>query len=206
MNESQIVQLVALLGFLVLILGSLSVRRMRIGFVLKTLIGWAVIGGLIWLIVINKDVLLGHARVVGERIGVVEPPQVTEGGTVRIPLSPDGHFWARATINGVERRMLIDSGATVSAISEDTARAAGIAFETGARVRISTANGVVEARRAVAQRVVVGPLGTDELTVFVASSFGELDVLGMNFLTRLRGWRVEGNVLILEPQARLNLT
>ena len=42
--------------------------------------------------------------------------------------------------------------------------------------------------------------GTDDLTVFVASNFGDLDVLGMNFLSRLKSWRVEGNVLILEPQ------
>jgi aspartyl protease family protein len=206
LSEPQIIQLVALLGFLVLVLGSLNVRRLRVGFLIRTLLGWAVIAGIIWLVVVNKDALLEQARTIGARAGVMEPQQVAEGETVRIRLSPDGHFWARATINGVERRMLIDSGATVSAISADTARAAGIPFEDGAQVRVSTANGVVQARRAQVGRISVGPLTTEDLTVFVAPSFGDLDVLGMNFLSRLRAWRVEGNVLILDPQIDTDLT
>jgi len=202
LNESQIVQLVALIGFLVLVLGSLSIRRLPMGFILKTIVGWAVIAGLIYLLVINRHTIADQLNTIGAKIGVSEAPQVAEGETIRIQLSPDGHFWARATINGVERRMLIDSGATVSAISEETAQAAGIDFTRGMPVSVSTANGTVEARRARAQRVEVGPLGTDDLTVFVAANFGDLDVLGMNFLSRLKSWRVEGNVLILEPQPR----
>jgi aspartyl protease family protein len=197
----QIVQLVSLVGFLVLILGSLSARRLGLGFLLKTLLAWAAIGFFIWIVVINKDRIGDQFERLAVSIGASEPAQVAQGETVRIRMSPDGHFWARATINGVERRMLIDSGATVSAISEDTARAAGIDFATGRPVRVSTANGTVDARRAQVQRVTVGPLATEDLTVFVAANFGELDVLGMNFLSRLRSWRVEGNVLILEPQS-----
>ncbi|QDX28103.1 TIGR02281 family clan AA aspartic protease [Sphingomonas suaedae] len=202
----QIVQLVGLVGFLALVLGSLRVRNLQFGFLIKTVIGWAVIAGLIYLVVINKDRILDQLRTIGASAGLSEAPQVTQGDTVRIRLSPDGHFWARATINGVERRMLIDSGATVSAISAATAEAAGIDYARGMPVRVSTANGTVDARRAQAQRVEVGPLRTEDLTVFVAPSFGDLDVLGMNFLSRLKAWRVEGNVLILEPQSDRDLT
>jgi aspartyl protease family protein len=206
LSETQIVQLVALVGFLVLVLGSLSIRRLPLGFILKTVIGWAAIAGVIYLVVVNRHTILDQLNTIGSKVGISEAPQVAEGKTIRIQLSPDGHFWARATINGVERRMLIDSGATVSAISEETAQAAGIDYARGMPVSVSTANGTVEARRARAQRVEVGPLGTDDLTVFVASSFGDLDVLGMNFLSRLKSWRVEGNVLILEPQSGGDLT
>jgi aspartyl protease family protein len=206
LSETQIVQLVALVGFLVLVLGSLSIRRLPLGFILKTVIGWAAIAGVIYLVVVNRHTILDQLNTIGSKVGISEAPQVAEGKTIRIQLSPDGHFWARATINGVELRMLIDSGATVSAISEETAQAAGIDYARGMPVSVSTANGTVEARRARAQRVEVGPLGTDDLTVFVASSFGDLDVLGMNFLSRLKSWRVEGNVLILEPQSGGDLT
>lgn len=202
MSETQIVQLVGLLGFLVLVLASLSIRRLRISFILKTVIGWVAIAGILYLLVVNRHAIMDQLNTIGSKIGVSEAPQVAEGKTVRIQLSPDGHFWARASINGVERRMLIDSGATVSAISEETAQAAGIDYARGMPVSVSTANGTVEARRARAQRIEVGPLGTEDLTVFVASNFGDLDVLGMNFLSRLKSWRVEGNVLILEPQPR----
>ncbi|WP_337847008.1 TIGR02281 family clan AA aspartic protease [Sphingomonas sp.] len=206
MTETQIIQLVSLVAFLALVLGSLSIRNMQFGFIVKTVLGWAAIAGVIYLIVVNKDQIGGQLRALGTSIGLTSPPQVTAGETVRIRMSPDGHFWARATINGVERRMLVDSGATVSAISEETARAAGIDYTNGAPVRVSTANGPIDARRAEAARIAVGPLATDNLTVFVAPSFGDLDVLGMNFLSRLKSWRVEGNVLILEPHSDTDLT
>lgn len=202
----QIIQLVSLVAFLALVLGSLSVRNMQFGFIVKTVIGWAAIAALIYVVVINKDRIGDQLDAITTSAGLSEPAQVTAGETVRIRLSPDGHFWARATINGVERRMLIDSGATVSAISEGTAQAAGIEYAGGLPVQVSTANGTVDARRAQAERVAVGSLATKDLTVFVAPSFGDLDVLGMNFLTRLKSWRVEGNVLILEPHSDADLT
>jgi aspartyl protease family protein len=37
--------------------------------------------------------------------------------------------------------------------------------------------------------------------VVVSENFGNLDVLGMNFLSRLHSWRVEDKTLILEPKA-----
>ena len=201
MSEIQVVQLVSLVGFLMVILASLGARQLRLGFLFRTVLGWAAIGLFIWMVVINKDRIGDQFDRLGASLGVSEPAQVAQGDTVRIRISPDGHFWARARINGVDRRMLIDSGATVSAISEETARAADIDYENGARVRVSTANGAIDAKRAQVRRIDVGPLGTDDLTVFVASNFGDLDVLGMNFLSRLKSWRVEGNVLILEPQS-----
>src|SRR6476659_2992054 len=49
--------------------------------------------------------------------------QQVAGRELRVRMSPDGHFWAIASVNGVKRRMLIDSGATVTAISARTAAA-----------------------------------------------------------------------------------
>src|SRR3569832_2719376 len=50
--------------------------------------------------------------------------QQVAGKELHVKMSSDGHFWVAATVNGVPRRMLIDSGATVTAISQSTAHAA----------------------------------------------------------------------------------
>ncbi len=135
--------------------------------------------------------------------GVGLDDQQVAGRTVRIRMAPDGHFWARVTLNGVERRMLIDSGATITAISEDTARAAGIESRGGGfPVLIDTANGTVPARRGTIERLAVGPLATKDLGVVISANFGDLDVLGMNFLSRLKSWRVERDMLVLEPDVK----
>lgn len=53
--------------------------------------------------------------------------QRAEGQSLHIRMDPDGHFWARGEINGTPARFLIDSGATITALSDDVAREAGLA-------------------------------------------------------------------------------
>jgi aspartyl protease family protein len=127
--------------------------------------------------------------------------QQVAGREVRIRMSPDGHFWANVTLNGVERRMLIDSGATMTAISQATADAASIDTRAGlVPVMLRTANGVVPARTASVEDLKVGPIAASNLKVVVSSAFGNLDVIGMNFLSKLQSWRVEGRTLVLTPR------
>ena len=126
--------------------------------------------------------------------------QEVTGSEVRIRMSSDGHFWANAELGGVERRMLIDSGATITTLSEGTAAAAGIDAETSVvPVVLRTANGLAPGRTATIERLDVGNVSARELKVVVSPAIGDLDVIGMNFLSRLKSWRVEGKTLILVP-------
>lgn len=176
----------------------ISLRRTPLGIVIRSLVAWAVIGVLLFVAVGHRDEIGGIVAGVTERLGIDD--QQVEGETVRIRMSPDGHFWARVRLNGIERRMLVDSGATTTAISEETAAAAGIgATGGGFPVMIETANGTIAARHSRVDDVSVGPLSTRDLGVVVSENFGDMNVLGMNFLSRLKSWRVEGKVLVLEP-------
>jgi aspartyl protease family protein len=126
--------------------------------------------------------------------------QQVSGGELRVRMAPDGHFWVIASINGVSRRMLIDSGATVTAISEDTARAAGVKTGTNlAPVMLRTANGVAAAQTGSIDELKVGNIVARNLKIVTAPGLGSLDVLGMNFLSKLQSWRVEGGMLVLVP-------
>jgi aspartyl protease family protein len=125
------------------------------------------------------------------------------GSEVRIPMADDGHFWARATINGVERVMLVDSGATETALSTTTAEAAKLEFDGMAPPAVvNTANGTVTGKSAIIATLKVGGITATDLPTIVAPEFGDQDVLGMNFLSRLKSWRVEGKTLILTPNPK----
>jgi aspartyl protease family protein len=129
--------------------------------------------------------------------------QEVSGGEVRIRMSPDGHFWARAKINGVERRMLVDSGATITAISEQTASAASVGAGTSlVPVVLQTANGLAQARTGSVKRLQLGSIAAKDLKVAISPALGDMDVLGMNFLSDLASWRVEGRTLILVPHKK----
>lgn len=126
--------------------------------------------------------------------------QQVSGKELRIPISRDGHFWVRARINGVDRRLLVDSGATITALSVDTAQAAGLVPEKSPfPIILKTANGPVAARTARVASLRIGNVVARDLPVVVSPSFGDTEVIGMNFLSKLKSWRVEGDMLILEP-------
>lgn len=135
---------------------------------------------------------------VAERLGL-DPQEVT-GREVRIRMARDGHFWAEATLNGIRRRMLIDSGATVTAISEATAAAADVEGNVApVPVVLKTANGMAPARTGSVDELRLGNILARDLKVVVSPAFGDMDVIGMNFLSKLASWRVEGRTLILVP-------
>lgn len=133
--------------------------------------------------------------------------QKVAGAELHVRMSSDGHFWAVASINGIKRRMLIDSGATVTAISEATARAAGVNAGAGlAPVILQTANGAAPAQTGKVAELRVGNIVARNLRIVTSPGLGSLDVLGMNFLSKLQSWRVEGRTLILVPHHPQNGT
>ncbi|GMM92883.1 TIGR02281 family clan AA aspartic protease [Qipengyuania sp. MTN3-11] len=128
------------------------------------------------------------------------PEQVVEGGETRVEMAPDGHFWLQASLNGVPARFLVDTGATVTAVSEDVAVQAGLEPRAGGiPVRIATANGAMNADISSADSLTFGNVEARGVDVVIAPSLGTTNVLGMNVLSRLESWRVEGRTLILVP-------
>lgn len=198
MTGDQTMQVLGVVMMLTLVGSSLLTRRLALGQVARMIAGW---------LLIFAAVLVGYSyrfelnavvqRVAGDLLG--ERGQ-TVGGTFRVPMAPDGHFWVRARINGHEQRFLIDSGATTTALSSDAAAAADLEIERGGfPIMINTANGTVEARRTRIERLTMGPIVARDMAAVVSPAFGDMNVLGMNFLSSLESWRVEGRTLILVP-------
>ena len=129
--------------------------------------------------------------------------QAVVGDEVRIPMGRDGHFWAEVELNGIKRRMLIDSGATVTALSQATAAKAGVTVDASlVPLLMKTANGTVRADAGTLERLTIGAIEARALKVVIAPGLGDTDVLGMNFLSALKSWRVEDRTLILVPEGK----
>jgi len=128
------------------------------------------------------------------------PAQRVEGRETRIPLANDGHFWLQAEVNGHPRRFLVDTGATLTAISEATAIEASVPQSPIRRtLRMRTANGTVDAELASIAELRFGNIVARDLDAVVAPGLDNTNVIGMNLLSRLASWRVEGNTMILVP-------
>ncbi|HUS95974.1 MAG TPA: TIGR02281 family clan AA aspartic protease, partial [Hyphomicrobiaceae bacterium] len=111
-----------------------------------------------------------------------------------------GHFFADASINGSTIRVLVDTGASLVALSHEDARRAGIFVGEGDyKYTTSTANG--QARIAIVElaRVSIGSI----MVYNVRAAVGEpgalkTTLLGMSFLGKLRRTEMRQGQLILE--------
>ena len=168
-----------------------------VGRVLRFAFSLGLLAFLIFVVLQQAPYQPGLARLT-DRLGIDD--QKVTGKELRVRMSDDGHFWVLASINGVQRRMLIDSGATVTAISPSTARQAGVDTGAGlAPVVLRTANGAAPAETGKIDELRAGNIVARNLRIVTAPGLGDLDVLGMNFLSKLESWRVEGRTLILVP-------
>lgn len=186
--------LYALGGAIVL---TLLFRIPRLGGVLRALFSLAILAFGIFVLLQQAPYDPNLSRLTAS-LGVDR--QQIVGSEVRIPMSRDGHFWAQVEINGVSRRMLIDSGATVTALSSQTAEEANVPLENRLLpIVVRTANGTVEAKTGSIARLAVGGIVATDLKAIISPALGSVDVLGMNFLSQLQAWRVEGRMLIMTP-------
>ena len=200
MSEDQNINLVFAIGALVLVASALFSRRLGFGEIIRTALAWvAIFAVFIVGFSYQNEILAVWNRVSGEVTGANE--QFIDGDMLRIRQSADGHFWVNATVNELPVRFLIDSGATTTAMTLQTARVAGIEIsESPFPVILTTANGTVSAKRGTIQSLRIGSMVARELPVVVAEEFGDSNVIGMNFLSKLRSWRVEGAEMVLEPR------
>ncbi|MBX7500223.1 TIGR02281 family clan AA aspartic protease [Qipengyuania sp. YG27] len=180
-------------------IGAIVARRSALGGVLRTASSLA-LGVILLTVVLQLSRFDPRFDVAVPQIGL--PEQLVEGGETRIPLSADGHFWVRAEVNGVPGNFMIDTGATLTAISAPLAERAGLEPRRGGiPIMLGTANGTVQAFVTTVDSLTFGNVSATGTDAAIADNFGDFNVIGMNVLARLGSWRVEDNTLILVPRA-----
>jgi aspartyl protease family protein len=199
MSDSNAMPLAYSIGALILVASALFSYRLRLGEAARM----AAIWGLIFVVLIILLSFREEAGAVWNRVYAQlsgSDLQVIDGNTVRLRQRTDGHFWAIVSANGNSAEFLIDSGATTTALNPATAAVLGASVDKGGfPVAIDTANGTVFAQRGRLASLQVAAITMQDLPIIVAEEFGDTNVIGMNFLSRLSSWRVEGSELILEP-------
>jgi len=196
-GDDQALNLVYLFGCLLLVGSALLVRRLPLGQTLKMILAWALIFAVLFAVIaLRQDFMALGRRMIGEVTG--SAGQEARGGELRIRRSSDGHFWADAEVNGRFVRFMIDSGATTTTLSAAAARAAGVEPSDNFGVMVDTANGTVVMQRGNIARFRLGPIERADLATHIAPN-DMISVIGMNLLSSLRGWSVEGDTLVLRP-------
>jgi aspartyl protease family protein len=183
-----------LLMAIMLVAGSLISRREKFAKLATMALAWiAIFGAGFVLFTFRDDLGYVTQRLMTEVTG--EP--VVVGEEVRIPMAIDGHFWVEGSINGTPVKFLVDSGATMTTIGRQTAAAAGIAVSPTRSQLVRTGNGMLRVSTGRAGSLSVGPIERSDVGLHIAEN-EDLNVLGMNYLSTLERWGVEGRWLILQ--------
>lgn len=110
-----------------------------------------------------------------------------------------GHFVVHPQIDNYRVKMMVDTGASLVALTEEDARALGIRPSSAEyRIGLRTANGVVRGARVNLREVKLGPILVRNVEAVVLPA-GALSVslLGTSFLSKLQGYEVQTGRMVL---------
>ncbi len=135
------------------------------------------------------------------------PPSASPAVTVIRPSAPPhslslravrgGHFAVTAEVDGTPIRFIVDTGASLVTLRLADADAIGIRRSALTfNHALETANGRVRVALVMLRDISIGGLSVDR----VAAAVGDVkvSVLGMNFLSRLKRFEIDGDAMTLE--------
>ena len=124
----------------------------------------------------------------------------TEDGAVRVRAHRDGHFYIDSRVNGAEVRFLIDTGASVVALSPEDAERIGFErAQLNFSQRLHTAGGIVRAAPVVIRSLELGDIRLANVRAVVNGERLPHSLLGISALERLSGYEVRDGTLTLRP-------
>ena len=184
---------------LALLISSLAARRLPLGYLAKAGLAWvAIFAALFAIFSFRYEFISIWDRIKADVSGTAG--QSVSGDAIELRRQDDGHYWLQVEVNGNPVRFMIDSGASFTAINATTAAETGVQVDAnGYPVILSTANGRVAAKRGLVKSLEIGPHVITDHQVVVSENFGDTNVLGMNFLDNMQSWKVEANMMVLQP-------
>lgn len=135
--------------------------------------------------------------------GAPEAAAAAQGrnGREELRAAADGHYYARAEVNGRPLDVMVDTGASMVALTYEDAERAGLSLKpsdfTG---RVSTANGIAAVAPVMLDRVTIGRVTVRRVRAAVCER-GRLakTLLGMSFLSELERVDIsQGRLVLIE--------
>jgi aspartyl protease family protein len=127
-------------------------------------------------------------------------PEALGGRKVRLTSDQRGHYAGTFKLNGRVVEGMVDTGATVVAINESTARRIGIVLKLADFIHeVQTANGKTRAAAAVIGDMQIGKVVVKDVPAAVLDDRAlQTTLVGMSFLGKLTRFHVDNGGMVLE--------
>jgi aspartyl protease family protein len=125
------------------------------------------------------------------------PAARTAAQEIVLPVGLGGHFTSAGAINGRPVQFMVDTGATVVALSQSEAERIGLDWRNAPQALTQTANGAVPVHRLSLSAVRVGEVEVNNVDAIVMPAQMPYVLLGNSFLGRFQ-MRRDNDLLRLE--------
>ncbi|MEZ6002169.1 TIGR02281 family clan AA aspartic protease [Hyphomonas sp.] len=110
----------------------------------------------------------------------------------------DGHYWTRADVQGTDIRFMVDTGASIVALTLHDAQRIGLnPSDLEFSNEIRTAGGITQGAYVMLDRVRIGRVEMEDVSAMVLKEGLEQSLLGMSFLGELYSYEFKGDTLII---------
>jgi len=169
---------------------------MRFDLSSAAIVGMAVASSLTALWWMDQAGLRGEAQA-AEAPAVVMPARGIPGQVLK---GADGHYWAEAMVDGRAVRVMVDTGASMVALTPADAARLGLKLKPADFTStVVTASGPVAAARVELEAVSVAGTHVDHVEALVVQQGLPHSLLGMSYLGRLSGFTATPAALTLRP-------
>jgi aspartyl protease family protein len=167
------------------------------GWALRQLIFWLVGGIAIYLIVVNRDLVVPH-----QDGGAPPPPspaavaEAPPSNSLILRAGRDGYVYVDASVDGTPVRMAFDTGASVVSLTKADAARLGIGGGLSYTMPFATGNGRTYGAPVKLREIRIGQLEIDDVDAVVMPNLS-VSLLGQTFLRRLDSYQMRDGVLTL---------
>lgn len=120
------------------------------------------------------------------------------GGEVALSRQSDGHFYANITVDSQDMRVLVDTGASIVALTGADARGLGIDWDPGQVRPIGRgASGDVYGVPVMLERIALEGIEASQVQAVIVPEGLDVTLLGQSFLSQIDKVEISGNKMIL---------
>lgn len=123
-------------------------------------------------------------------------PSWSEGLTLK--READGHFYADVSVDGQNARMLVDTGASVIALTGEDATAMGLSWDEAEVTQVAQgANGPVYGVHTILPHVAMGEFEAADVPALIVPEGLFVSLLGQSFLSKIKKVEIAGDNLVM---------
>lgn len=127
------------------------------------------------------------------------PSSFDETGEMVLTRAADGHYYASGNADGTALRFLVDTGATVVALTQSDAELLGYYLHPGELTVVGRAvNGEVRGKSIVIKRLAIGDISADNVPAVIIPDGLRVSLLGQSFLSRVAHVTISDNRMTLK--------